>query len=479
MALWNADFEINGGTIQGNGNSAFVTRGVSASGSSTVVMNGGTIKNCVGQYGGGVTVNDTASFTMNGGAITNCYATESGGGIHSASGATIDIKNGTITKNESVGGGGGISISTHNKFTMNGGEISNNKAHRDGAGIYVADGCTATISGGKITGNIASGNVSYGGGIYVHKDSTLQLYNAVITKNTAFALGGGLWTCSTGDIKVYVTSGGAVYDNDAIAKNGDKNSSQAGDDISNYGGSGRLTLYNHMLGGGLNQYYKDGGVTWHIQGITSPEGDCADCKSKGAGSGAPLASAKRYGQDYKELYIDTVEKSENVALKNVVSEDAKKAAMDEAKVIISGNSASRGGGIGTNGNLIIGRPTPEDQLYKVHIEKVWSDDTPADRKTEVTVWLLVDGQEIGSAKLNASNDWKADFTGLTDNPDKVTYSVKEADVNGFTAKIGEPRIENNTIYFTITNTWATGNLTVSKTVSGSGASTEKLTLPLQ
>ena len=474
VTLWNANFEMNGGTIQGNGDRMLFTRGICASGLSAVVMKDGMIKDCVGEYGGGVTANDTATFTMAGGTITNCYATKSGGGIHGASSATINITNGTITGNESVGGGGGISISVGNTFNMVNGEISNNKAHGDGAGIYVAGNCTATISGGKITGNIASGNVSYGGGIYVHKGSTLQLYNTVITENTAFALGGGLWTCSTGDIKVYVTNGGAVYDNNAIAINGDKNSSQAGDDISNYGGSGHLTLYNHMLGGGLNQYYKDGGVTYHIQNVTSPEGDCADCKSKGPGSGAPLASAKRYSKDYKELYIDTVDKCENVALKNVVSEEAKKTAYDVAEkegIIISGNSASRGGGIGTNGNLIIG--TPENQLYTVSIQKEWSDTTPADKKTEVTVWLLVDGQEIGSAKLNASNGWKADFTGLTDDPNDVTYSVKEDDMNGFTAEVGEPKREGNKISFAITNTWATGNLTVSKTVSGSGADKSK------
>ena len=35
----------------------------------------------------------------------------------------------------------------------------------------------------------------------MEKDATLQLYNTVITDNSADVLGGGLWTCSTGILR--------------------------------------------------------------------------------------------------------------------------------------------------------------------------------------------------------------------------------------------------------------------------------------
>ena len=166
VALWNADFEINGGTIQGNGNSAFVTRGISASGSSTVVMNGGTIKNCVGQYGGGLITNDTASFTMNGGAITNCIG-EDGGGIHAAITSTIEMKGGTITQC-TARNGSAVYLSSNCSFQMSGGAIIENEVtDTGGASVCVRTGATFSRTGGTIaeqntvaileTGDMATG----------------------------------------------------------------------------------------------------------------------------------------------------------------------------------------------------------------------------------------------------------------------------------------------------------------------------------
>ncbi len=532
VGVVNTTAEITGGTIQNC--SAVNGGGLYVGGASSVAISGSaSIKDCAAYQGGGIYVaqDSDCQITMDGGVIEDCTAQQDGGGVYYAANNTFTMNNGTISGNEASrgggiyvakqgelamnegkiekntatyqgggvyveankfsmhdgaiaenksgsGGGAGICLGEGTTFSMDGGEIFNNTAHGCGAGIYMDSKANAEISAGAITGNKSECNVGFGGGIYIHKEAELQLYNAVIKENTASALGGGLWTCNTGDIKIYITDGGAVYDNNAAAADG-KSSEQAGDDISHFnylpsdplgslteGMNGHLTLYKRMLGGGLNQYYKDGGVTLYLGNPAPDKGE-----DRGAGTGAPDPKAKRYSETYQDPYTDTIDKNERVTLKNVVSAEAKEAAMTQAKVIISGNSASRGGGIGTNGNLIIG--TPENQLYTVSIQKEWSDTTPADKKTEVTVWLLVNDQEIGSAKLNASNGWKADFTGLTDDPKDVTYSVKEDDMSGFTAKVGEPKRESNKISFAITNTWATGDLTVSKTVSGSGADKSK------
>ncbi len=44
----------------------------------------------------------------------------------------------------------------------------------------------------------------------------LHMYNAVIAENTASVLGGGIWSCPTGDVTIHVNNGGAVFDNTAL-----------------------------------------------------------------------------------------------------------------------------------------------------------------------------------------------------------------------------------------------------------------------
>ena len=480
--------EMSGGTVQGS--EGYESRGVYLQSTDmqdmSFTMTGGVIKNCYlaesgtgFRHGGGVYVTGLAEFTMSGTAlITGCSA-EFGGGVYvhnqteNQTGMPAFYMNGgTISNCTAWNGGGGIFTEKNNTFKMTGGSVTNNTAHDGGGGLFIRTLEGAEISCGYITGNKSECNASFGGGIYVEKEATLQLYNAVIKDNTAAALGGGLWTCSTGDIKVYVTDGGAVYDNRAQATDVTRDSNQAGDDISNFMGSGHLTLYNYMLGGGLNQYYKDGGVTLYL--------GTPDCDAdRGWGTGAPSKSAKRYGPDFQELYTDTVEKSTSIALKNIVTKEAKTGAENKAKVVISGNSASRGGGIGTNGNLIIG--TPQEKTYTVNIEKVWSDNTPVDKKGEVSAYLVIGTQTMGHVKLNSSNGWKATFTGLIEDPDEVVYSVQEVSVDGFTTAISDAKIDGNTISFTITNTYnptdllepENGSLTVSKTVEGNNGDTQK------
>ena len=56
-----------------------------------------------------------------------------------------------------------------------------------------------------------------GGGVYVAcVPYVLHMYNAVIAENTASVLGGGIWSCPTGDVTIHVNNGGAVFDNTAL-----------------------------------------------------------------------------------------------------------------------------------------------------------------------------------------------------------------------------------------------------------------------
>ena len=339
------------------------------------------------------------------------------------------------------------------------------------------------------------------------KEATLQLYNTLITDNTATALGGGIWACRTGDVKIYVTEGGAVYDNNTIGESMlNVPNKGAGDDIAVYVqggilgallGDGYLKLSPSMLGGGANHYYKDGGVTDFDKGTHTHH------HREGPGLGAPDGT-ERYDKNGAVLCTDT-EIKDAVALKNVVSPMAKASAERAAKLIISGNSASRGAGIGTNGNLVIGRSDEEPETGSLTISKTVSGSGASTEKlftftvkltdqtgAPISEWFAysgastVDGvtspesgmltfNEDGQATIQLSHGQSITIVGL---PEGAAYTVTESDNDGYTvtATGAEGKIENDKtaeVKFINYKDKQTGNLTVSKTVSGSGADISK------
>jgi len=454
--------------------------GVSSTGKLNIEETG-VINNCKAEiHGGGVFVGGSeAELTMQGGAITNCTALQ-GGGIFFHTGKTFTLTAGEIshcTATGNMANGGGVFLHKIETFTMSGGTISNNTAPYLGGGIYMGQEDTPAgsyqITAGEISHNSVTDPYGFGGGIYVQKGITLNLENTLVTGNTASALGGGIWACRTGDIKIYVTDGGAVYDNDAQGADGVKTPDQAGDDIAfvaSLGTASTMTLYQKMLGGGFNHYYKDGGITWLEPGADH---------TAGLGLGAPDGQTSRYGDSYMELCTNTENITGFTALKNVVSHEAKAAAQTAANLIITGNSASRGGGIGTNGNLIIG--APNGKTYSAVVAKEWSDDTPEEKKAAVSVYLKVGEELLGPVILDAANGWTATFTGLTDDPNTVAYAVVEDPIpDSFTPAYQDATISGQTISLNVTNQYRepvptpeTGTLTVSKTVSGNTGETQK------
>ena len=60
---------------------------------------------------------------------------------------------------------------------------------------------------------------------------------------------------------------------------------------------------------------------------------------------------------------------ETYALKVDTTQNAKEIAKDAAKLIISGKTSVRGGGIGTNGSVVIGE---EENNQTIHVEKQWA-----------------------------------------------------------------------------------------------------------
>ena len=76
----------------------------------------------------------------------------------------------------------------------------------------------------------------------------------------------------------------------------------------------------------------------------------------------------------------------------------------------------------------------------VSVTKSWDDGNNKDgiRPGNVVVHLLKNGKDTGkTAVLNATNNWKADFQELDifENGDRISYSISEENVNGYTALI--------------------------------------------
>ena len=394
----------------------------------------------IGQGGGGVMVCGQAEFTMNGGVIQNNTA-YIGGGV-----CAYDMY-------YDQGGAGVYDIETWSgffpaAFTMNGGTIQGNQAVTGnefgdagcGGGIYVGSN-NVTLRGGIISDNEA---VRQGGGVYVGSvPYVMTIYDALVTNNTATILGGGIWACPTGDTEVFVTNGVGIYDN---------TSTGAGDDVVSVKTDGQnyvLTLANRILGGGQVLWYKDGGIEADSGILGNP-----DTSPRYQSGDTPISEIKNSIEPY--------------ALKAVVSDNAKELAQKSATLLITGNQSQRGGGIGTNGGVIMGE---KEREYTLKVKKNWNDADEA-LKQPVTVYLKVGDTVLDPVTLSADNNWEAEFKELPD-PDtlgEVSYAVVENPVpENFTAAY-QPAVidkENRIITIDISNTYQpTGSLTVSKTVSG-------------
>ena len=465
-----ATFIMNDGTIENNtsyrGGGVFVT-GKDYTYRSKMIMNGGKIRNnvCSGfsssdgkdvnqGAGGGIYVEQNASFIMNDGEISgNTVYTGQGGGVCAACGW------------ESVAGTPGWTIDLFSKyypaeFVMNGGTISGNTAKMSnvlygdngcGGGIYVASH-KVQLNAGKIADNIAE---KQGGGVYVGAvPYILKIHNAVVKENHATVLGGGLWACPTGDVELFVTNGAALFDNTADG---------AGDDLVSVKVESKhheITLADRVLGGGQVFWYQDGGID-----NSSGLGDADNTARYDANSGA-------------EPLNPVSENANSVALKAGVSDGTKEAANQAATLVIQGNTSQRGGGIGTNGGVILGE---KDYEYTLTVKKEWSDLTEDTVKTPVTVYLKVGDIMLDPVELNEENQWTASFEGLPD-PDtlaeSLTYAVVENPVpENFEPVYSESEIDNDNrmISVTVNNKYTppakvkTGDLTVKKIISGNGA----------
>lgn len=483
-----ATVSIEGGVIQNNevtGTNNFnSSAGILLYGNSSGAMTGGLITgnkamrgSAIMLYGADATNRNT--FTMSGGDIcqNTCkradYYLEASGAVHIEDNAIFTMTGGSISANIGRMGAGVCVVDgalqkgqTEYKtaFVMQGGKISGNEGFR-GGGIYsYSNG--VSLESGCIINNKAS---ERGGGVYSEGNgefySTLHMEKAIITENTASKHGGGLWFCPTGDGKVYIKNGGVIIGN---------NAGEAGDDVvsARKFSEKRISLADRMLGGGKVWWYPDGGVYALSNDPNSP---------------VPLTETNNKIPRYDEsaFAITVQDYEESVALK-AIAVDVSAVALAESKatLLITGNEAGWGGGVAANGGVVIGESS--NDLQDIPVKKVWQHGANPETAwpKAVTVKLMagkvmVDKLVLDGSKTDDGGNWMGTFEKLPVYDEagaKIVYTVMEEAVDSYKATINQPSKETaakNPVVLVNTYAPQTGSLTVSKTVSGSGASSTK------
>ena len=385
--------DVNGGYIVGGGSDGTPGGGIYVD-NGTVNIQGGVIAANRGSSGGGIFFQN-GTLNISGGAVTGNWVNsghDNGGGIYVKSGTLNLSGEGYVTNNykacdcndcqndvNNTHGGGGIALANSSVMNMTGGYVTGNYSGLAGGGIYAGffgNNVGFTMSGGTIAGNCAelgeggglriaggtngviqatskvyitnnitnSNNDWGGGGIFVQEKGNLSIVNSLIANNSAGGFGGGVGACPTGETLIVNKDGAAIYGNEASGTN--------------------------MSGGGNNKTYDS---TLALNSTVFMSKGYADyfCVRKKEGANAPISlvtglmaggGAANWTGSCDEQPV-SIGPSGYAAAKYLFGLDAhpdgaaKSQAVNAAKVIITGNHSNiHGGGIMTNGGLILGDP---------------------------------------------------------------------------------------------------------------------------
>ena len=310
---------------------------------------------------------------------------------------------GFVTGNYSEEAGGGMYIGHYNygnsaTFTMTGGFVAGNVANQsEGGGIRVSGKTNGSIQASDrvyITNNVTNTPFDWGGGgIFVQTEGNLNITNALITANTADGYGGGVAACPTGETLITHTEGAAIYGNSDSGKN--------------------------MSGGG-NGKNADSSVAQDNVTFTSNGHKDYFCVRSGGNNPISLVTGEMLGGGAANwtgssdgTYV-TISKT-GYATANYLfglaadpDSEAVAAANGAARVIITGNHSNiHGGGIMTNGGLILGRKNEivtATPALNITGTKALLKDGAAQESGRDFRFLLKNsvGQEVGTATADAA-----------------------------------------------------------------------------
>lgn len=413
---------VDNGTVNIRGGVIAANRGSSGGGiffqDGTLNISGGAVTgnwvNSGHDNGGGIYVNSGTLNLSGEGYVTNNYKacdcndcrndvnnTHGGGGIALAHSSAMNMTGGYVTGNYSGLAGGGIYagfFGNNVKFTMSGGTIASNCAELgEGGGLRIAGGTNGVIQATNkvyITNNITNSNNDWGGGgIFVQDKGNLNITNALITDNTAGGYGGGVAACPTGETLITHTDGAAIYENIDHGKN--------------------------MSGGG-NDKTADKEVAQKNDTFTSNGHKDYFCVRSGGNNPISLVTGRMLGDgaanwtgssDGKHITISKTGYATANYLFGLAADpnsEAIAAAKNAARVIITGNQSSiHGGGIMTNGGLILGRKeeivTATPELDIIGTKALLKDGVAQDSGRDFTFQLTDEtGKVLGTATSDAA-----------------------------------------------------------------------------
>ena len=434
---------MSGGYIVGGGKDNEPGGGIYVK-SGTLDISGGVIAANRGNSGGGIFA-ENGTLNISGGAVTGNWVNDehdNGGGIY-LGGGTLNMSGGYVTNNykkkcgdcqndvNNAHGGGGIAMNGTSSMNMTGGYVTGNYSGLAGGGIYAgffteSTGAKFEMSGGTIAGNVAElgeggglriaggangviradGKVLYitnnktltkddwgGGGIFVQHKGNLNITNALITNNTAGGYGGGVAACPTGETLITHTDGAAIYENIDYGENMSAGGNGKNEDLmvakadSTFTSNGHRDYFCVRSGGNdpislvTGRMLGDGAANW-----------------TGSSDGTYITISKTGYATANYLF----------GLAASPDSEAINAAKGAAGVIITGNySYVHGGGIMTNGGLILGKreaivtATPELDITGT---KVLRKDGVKQNEGLNFQFKLTDsaGNEVGRAEADAA-----------------------------------------------------------------------------
>ena len=448
IAGTNPKLEMTGGVVAGN--KAAAGGGIFANFTATLNLAGGIISgnatygNSInngedtndGGYGGGVYTKG-ANVTISGSAcITNNRVNDyitwdklynngllGGGGIACTHGGKLSITGGSVTANYSHEAGGGVYAGFYSKnngknisFKMTGGTIAGNESdNAEGGGLRVAGGeggdnvgTNATICAGEnskiyitnnktMTGSTKDRGGDWGGGgVFIQQGGKLNIVKTLITNNEAGGWGGGVGACPTGETIVSHSNGAAIYNN-----------SDHGEHVSAKGHDKDLDSNTDYI---TTDFKEAGHKDFFLVRKDDSNKTVAVVLGKMLGGG----SAGWKGTcDRQKITIDPnggAEAKYMFGLEAHPNEEAVKKAKLAATTIISGNySYIHGGGIMTNGDLIVGDVTEGLNVYpnmKLNASKVLKDAMDESLKLEGHNYKFKLLRQDGTKEPS----WKADGT---------------------------------------------------------------------